>query len=167
MYLTSPSGMAHTHTALIINRLKAALPTMVPAPSGPSKKLAEVISMRLSRISGALEPKAISVRFATVEFQTYTVIALPVVLLLIRLFAEVIFSIPAMNTSEMTATPRNVQKRPSRYKITRTGFGQSISLSPKRGRMSPLNLHLNVISTKLGDSPLIEIQPKLCRTILE
>lgn len=38
IFLTSPSGITHTHTPIITNMLNAALPTMVPGPSSPDSK---------------------------------------------------------------------------------------------------------------------------------
>ena len=54
-------------------KLKAAEPTMVEGPSSPGldPRVCRV-SMTLSRISGAEEPRAMRVRFATVGFQTET-----------------------------------------------------------------------------------------------
>uniref|UniRef100_A0A0K2VB80 Uncharacterized protein n=1 Tax=Lepeophtheirus salmonis TaxID=72036 RepID=A0A0K2VB80_LEPSM len=70
--LISPLGIEATHTAEIAKRLNAAEPTIVPGPSSPASKLFPVISMMDNRISGADEPRAMSVRFATVPFQTGT-----------------------------------------------------------------------------------------------
>jgi len=124
--------MAMTQTAEMTSRLKAALPTMVEAPSGPRTKPPAQISMTFSRISGAEEPRAMSVRFATVSFQTLTVLTVPVFLLTIIRFLEVTFSMPAMKTSATMATPRKLQKSRSRYGTAlATGV---ISFSQARGR---------------------------------
>ena len=58
-------------TPEMTRKLKAAEPTMVEAPSLPGAwPSVETVSIILSKISGALEPRAISVRFAIVGFQT-------------------------------------------------------------------------------------------------
>ena len=44
------------------------LPTMVPGPRSPARKLLPQISMTESRISGELLPRAMRVRLATVSF---------------------------------------------------------------------------------------------------
>mmetsp|Transcript_84906 Transcript_84906/g.259243 ORF Transcript_84906/g.259243 Transcript_84906/m.259243 type:complete len:270 (-) Transcript_84906:232-1041(-) len=68
---TSPSGIATTHTAMIENRLKAALPTMVEGPRSPLNILFEMhVSTTFRRSSGALDPRAMSVKLATVGFHT-------------------------------------------------------------------------------------------------
>ena len=57
----------------IAKRLKAAEPTIVLGPSSPDLKFKDKVSITESRISGALLPKAIRVKFATVSFHTKTV----------------------------------------------------------------------------------------------
>ena len=55
----------------MIRKLKAAEPTIVEGPSSPGfEPRVYTVSTTLRRISGALDPRAISVRFATVGFQT-------------------------------------------------------------------------------------------------
>ena len=56
-------------------KLKAAEPTIVEGPSSPGLEPSVwTVSMTLRRISGALEPRAMSVKFATVGFQTFTLV---------------------------------------------------------------------------------------------
>ena len=60
-------------TALITSKLKAADPTIVEAPSSPAHPPRfYTVSMTESKISGALDPRAMRERFATVAFQTRT-----------------------------------------------------------------------------------------------
>ncbi len=73
IFLICPPPTDTMDTALITRRLKAAEPTMVDGPSSPGiPPSIETVSMTESRISGALDPSAISVRLAIVAFQTRT-----------------------------------------------------------------------------------------------
>lgn len=67
---TSGDGTARTQTPVMQNKLNAADPTMVPGPRAPALKPLPTIWMHDKRISGALDPSDISVRLATVSFQT-------------------------------------------------------------------------------------------------
>ena len=66
--LRVPSVIAATHTPRMTSRLKAAEPTIVEGPRSPAMNLPVVISMTLSRISGAEEPRAIRDKLATTGF---------------------------------------------------------------------------------------------------
>lgn len=59
----------------MIKKLKAAEPTIVEGPSSPGvDPSVYAVSMTLRRISGALDPRAMRVRLATVGFQTLTLV---------------------------------------------------------------------------------------------
>mmetsp|Transcript_4773 Transcript_4773/g.8674 ORF Transcript_4773/g.8674 Transcript_4773/m.8674 type:complete len:252 (-) Transcript_4773:598-1353(-) len=78
MDFTDSPGSATIHAAEIIRRLKAAEPTMVDGPSSPgAAPRVSQPSITASRISGAEEPNAMSVRFATVGFHTCAVMVVP------------------------------------------------------------------------------------------
>ena len=97
-----PFGITTTHIAVMTNKLKAAEPTIVPGPRSPASKLLPQISITDSRISGAEEPSAIKVKFATVSFQTCTSISLyspEDVFTTLTEVVEVITSIASMNKS--------------------------------------------------------------------
>lgn len=70
--LDAPLGMHTTQIARIISRLNAADPTIVDGPSSPAYILLPKSSITESRISGADEPSAMSVRLAMVGFHTRT-----------------------------------------------------------------------------------------------
>ena len=69
--------------------------------------------MTESRISGAEEPSAISVRLATVAFQTWTVKVrvTPLTVTTLVLSEEVMTSMATMKTSAAMATPTKDQRR--------------------------------------------------------
>lgn len=68
-------------TPLITRRLKAADPTIVEGPRSPAGWPSSLIASRVDRmISGADEPKAISVKLANVAFQTVSSCAISLVL---------------------------------------------------------------------------------------
>mmetsp|Transcript_89713 Transcript_89713/g.257034 ORF Transcript_89713/g.257034 Transcript_89713/m.257034 type:complete len:346 (+) Transcript_89713:188-1225(+) len=127
IFRTWPSGITKTQTAMMTNILKAALPTIVDGPSGtlpsgPLKKLSRKFSKTLIKISGALEPKAIKVRLATVAFQTVTVTNRCFSSDQIRDFLDVIFSMATMKTSAMIATPMKHQPSSNKYIMMRNGL---------------------------------------------
>merc|ERR1711962_1689430 len=64
IFLTSSSGMTYWQKPMIINRLKAADPTIVPGPRSPALKFLAQISMTDNMISGADEPSATKVRLS-------------------------------------------------------------------------------------------------------
>ena len=104
-----------TQTATITIKLKAAEPMMVDGPRSPAKKaplgLRSVISITESRISGADDPSAIRVRFATVSFHTFAwnFFFSPLTTTVVTFVCAVIVSMEAMNASAPRATPMNTQ----------------------------------------------------------
>ena len=68
--LSSPAGMDRMQMAVMMKRLKAADPTMVPGPSSPDSNVLETVSSTDIMISGALVPNASRDRLATVSFHT-------------------------------------------------------------------------------------------------
>jgi hypothetical protein len=112
------------HTADIMKKLNAADPTIVFGPNIPENNLLLSNSISESIISGADEPRAIRVKFATVSFHTFAryFFFLPVIAssIMIILSALVITSMDVINTSETIATAENAQ--PSKRKcITAEG----------------------------------------------
>lgn len=97
-------------TPEITNRLKAAEPTIVDAPSSPGHLFKPpTVSMHDSRISGALDPRAIKVKLATVGFQKSigTYVVLPSIDFTATItFLDVIFSMASMKTSETMEIPK-------------------------------------------------------------
>ena len=91
-------------------RLKEADPTIVEAPSSPGHLPSLVtVSSTARRISGADDPRAIRVRFATVGFQkvTFFYIIFPSPCLTLTMtFLEVIFSMASMKISATMAIPK-------------------------------------------------------------
>ena len=64
----SDPGIDKIHTLKMTIKLKGADPTIAPEPSLAEAKLLARISMMLSRMTGADEPRAIRVKLATVSF---------------------------------------------------------------------------------------------------
>ena len=90
-------------------KLNAAEPTIVAAPSSPGRWPSVInVSYILSTISGALDPKAMRVKFAKVGFQMsfFLKILVPsgISVITFRVW-EVITSIESINTSEIRAIP--------------------------------------------------------------
>lgn len=98
--------------------MKAADPTIVEAPNSPGHYPRFVtVSRTARRISGADDPRAISVRLATVAFQKvadFWMIFSPYLTLTIT-FLDVIFSIASMKISATIEIPRNKYIRANPY----------------------------------------------------
>ena len=106
------SSIETIDTAVMMNKLKAADPTIVLGPnSSGSSSMSITVSTTASMISGAEEPRAIKVRLATVGFQTVfsTTSSFPKLSLsTVSEVYEVISSIDSMKMSETIAIPRNM-----------------------------------------------------------
>ena len=106
------SSIETIDTAVMMNKLKAADPTIVLGPnSSGSSSMSITVSTTASMISGAEEPRAIKVRLATVGFQTVfsTTSSFPKLSLsTVSEVYEVISSIDSMKMSETIAMPRNI-----------------------------------------------------------
>jgi len=93
------------------SKLKAADPTIVDAPSSPGQLPSPpMVSITLRRISGALDPRAIRVKLATVGFQKLTLVTTFVPssrVCSISCCLDVIYSIAAMKISEIIPIPIN------------------------------------------------------------
>jgi hypothetical protein len=109
--------------------LKAADPTIVEAPSSPGQppKL-DVVSITESKISGALEPRAINVKLAIVGFHTdtffYSTIYPSAFLIEIIYVYAVIFSIDAIKISDTIPIPMKRYIRAKAYPTARSPSGR-------------------------------------------
>ncbi len=75
--LSEASLTAKIETPEITRKLKEADPTIVDGPSSPGMlPRLLTVSMMLRKISGALDPRAMRVRLATVGFHTFTLTVL-------------------------------------------------------------------------------------------
>ena len=107
---------ANILTPLITSKLKAAEPTIVEAPSFPGhSSIARpvIVSITASKISGALDPRAIKDKLAIVAFQTVTYLVLITSFVFSSFistifFVAVILSIEVMKISEMIFIPKNM-----------------------------------------------------------
>lgn len=119
IFFTSLS-IALMDTELITRRLKAAEPTIVDGPKSPASLPKSLSASNTERmISGAEEPKAISVKFAMVAFHTGTSISkrFSVFSSTISIFyvLEVIISMASIKISALIEIPRNKYPRNTRY----------------------------------------------------
>mmetsp|Transcript_102799 Transcript_102799/g.209504 ORF Transcript_102799/g.209504 Transcript_102799/m.209504 type:complete len:306 (+) Transcript_102799:830-1747(+) len=106
IFRLSPSGIATMHAAMITWRLKAAEPTIVEGPRSPLWNPFLPVSTTDKRISGAEEPRAMRVRFATVWFHTDLVTKRLVPFTFTRFFPLVICSMLFMKRSATMLTPK-------------------------------------------------------------
>lgn len=102
--------MTMIDTPEITIRLKAAEPTIVAGPSSPgSFPKFDTVSIIERRISGAEEPRAISVRLAIVGFhtETFIVCSIPSISVYFTVLVwDVITSIASIKRSEIKAIPK-------------------------------------------------------------
>mmetsp|Transcript_26312 Transcript_26312/g.60718 ORF Transcript_26312/g.60718 Transcript_26312/m.60718 type:complete len:224 (+) Transcript_26312:2179-2850(+) len=131
-------------TAMITRRLNAAEPTIVNGPSAGAKNWFLSSSMMDSMISGADEPSAISVKFATVEFQTFfLILCLTPPWTFTQTFRSAlhISSIAPMKPSHTIAMPMKHHPMPMRYKKARRNLFHVCSISPPIGISHVPSLH--------------------------
>lgn len=118
-------------TPEITSRLKAAEPTMVDAPSSPGHLFRPpIVSMQESKISGALEPRTIRVKLATVGFQKSMAVSISMKVpsycyffYLTITFFEVIFSMDSIKISETMEIPMNRYIKVRQYAIPNRPLG--------------------------------------------
>ena len=151
---TSPSGITYTHIPMITNKLKAALPTIVLGPRSPASKRLPIISITDSRISGADDPRAMSVKLETVSFQirTLTTAVSPFGFLTVTSRSlDVITSIAAMKRSAMMDTPRNRKPKPQMYTVALAALSPALRLpwGVHKGKITPF-LHGDAVAVQLS-----------------
>jgi hypothetical protein len=120
MGLGFTSSTATIERPLMTSKLKAADPTIVEGPREDGMaSISDTVPITLSKISGADEPKAINVRFATVAFQTgisyYSFFLVSSSMNVTIFTSEVITSIASINMSDIIAIPTNKYTKDMRY----------------------------------------------------